>query len=550
MNNKERKICCRLITLAVVLASWGTTVYAAPSIAANEAKVQELAGTKKEAKVENEMGSSQVEGDIAFQIKTVKIDTELKTNKQALFDIAKAYEGKQSTMAQLNELANKLTQYCRSHGYPAATAYVPEQKVSGGVITLGIVPGRIGQIKLENKSKLSENTIKMLTARLKPGQILTTKQVETALYSLNDLGGINAIGVLSAGQTVGTSDVTVRVADGKRSNTVLYAENYGTQAAGRYRYGLTEDLYNLDGHGGHLNVGALISNKDLHNYTISYEATVGRSATRVGVGFSRMDYELGGIFSALGANGTSDVYSLYATTPLWRGTNSSLRLTYGYDYKKLKDNLEEFNNMNAEKHSHAVYLGLAGQSRGNSSLTTYSLTGYTGMVGMDSAYASYLNKYNKTEGRWSKAVVDGSFVQRLDKTGNWDLYVKFQGQKASRNLDSSEKLFLGGANGVRAYPQGEGSGDEGFLASAELRYHTKVQGLTLSTYLDGGQVRVSSDGTSGKQTLKGWGIGITYAQPGNYFMRFDYARRIGLDDQCGPDSAAKQRMWFIVGKIW
>lgn len=499
---KRQKEYCRFIVLALILTSFTTTVYAAPSIGENEAKAKELAGIKKVANVQNDVSIAHQEGKGTFRINTVKIDTELKIENKALNAITKSYEGKNVDMTQLNELATNLTRYCRNHGYPAATAYVPEQKITEGRITLGILPGRIGKVNIENKSKLKDSTVQMLTARLKPGEVLTTKQVETALYTINDLGGLNAIGVLSAGQKVGTSDVTVRVEAGKGSSTILYAENYGTKAAGRYRYGLTEDLFNLGGRGGHFNAGVLLSNHDLHNYTVSYEETFGHSATSVGVGFSRMDYELGGIFSGLDANGTADTYSLYATTPLWRGTASSLQLTYGYDYKKLKDNLDKYNNMNAEKHSHALYLGLTGQSRSSASYSTYSLTGYTGMLGMDSDYANYLDAYNNTEGRWNKVVLDGSYVQRLDKTGNLDVYVRFQGQKASSNLDSSEKIFLGGANGVRAYPQGEGSGDEGFLATAELRYHTKFKGLTLSTYLDGGHVKASKDGAYGNSDYR------------------------------------------------
>jgi hemolysin activation/secretion protein len=54
--------------------------------------------------------------------------------------------------------------------------------------------------------------------------------------------------------------------------------------------------------------------------------------------------------------------------------------------------------------------------------------------------------------------------------GGFTLYASFSGQRASKNLDSSEEFFLGGPNGVRAYPQGEGAGDEGWLSRLELRH--------------------------------------------------------------------------------
>ena len=50
--------------------------------------------------------------------------------------------------------------------------------------------------------------------------------------------------------------------------------------------------------------------------------------------------------------------------------------------------------------------------------------------------------------------------------------------------------------------------------------------------------------------LKGWGIGFTYSRPGDYFMRLDLARRIGLANNASDDAKAKNRLWFMVGKVW
>ena len=62
-----------------------------------------------------------------------------------------------------------------------------------------------------------------------------------------------------------------------------------------------------------------------------------------------------------------------------------------------------------------------------------------------------------------------SFVRLQNLTAKLSAYVAFYGQKAGKNLDSSEKLILGGINGVRAYPQGEAPGDTGYLLSGELQ---------------------------------------------------------------------------------
>lgn len=127
--------------------------------------------------------------------------------------------------------------------------------------------------------------------------------------------------------------------------------------------------------------------------------------------------------------------------------------------------------------------------------------------------------------------------------------MKLSGQLAGSKLDSSEHIYLGGARGVRAYPQGEASGDEGLLGTIEFRYRTKLPGLTFSLYYDAGHVNTEKNG-SGNQTLQGWGIGLTYMKSEDCFARLDYARRIGLEEGLSNNAESKQRIWFLLGKMF
>ncbi len=51
-------------------------------------------------------------------------------------------------------------------------------------------------------------------------------------------------------------------------------------------------------------------------------------------------------------------------------------------------------------------------------------------------------------------------------------------------------------------------------------------------------------------TLKGWGIGLTYTRPDDWFARVDYARRIGDDGHAQGDAMSRDRFWFLVGKTF
>src|SRR5262249_52569273 len=61
--------------------------------------------------------------------------------------------------------------------------------------------------------------------------------------------------------------------------------------------------------------------------------------------------------------------------------------------------------------------------------------------------------------------------RRLQKITNQSTFlISVTGQTASKNLTSSEKFSLGGPDGVRSYPVGEGLGDSGYVMQAEYRY--------------------------------------------------------------------------------
>ncbi|MBR2214951.1 MAG: hypothetical protein IJ849_04215 [Selenomonadaceae bacterium] len=136
------------------------------------------------------------------------------------------------------------------------------------------------------------------------------------LRNLRDIPSIEANAVLALGEALGTSKLTVNVSSYKPRSYVLYAENYGSQAAGRYRYGLQADWKNLGGTGSKLSVGALVSNSNQHGGNISYEAPVGHSMTTLGLGYSHSDYELGSVWRELGVEGESDTFTFYGKTPL------------------------------------------------------------------------------------------------------------------------------------------------------------------------------------------------------------------------------------------
>lgn len=559
MEKLLEKRLARAVGVCLVLGALQGSAMAAPSLSrpGEDIEAQE---PRPEAEVldETPRGDDQAEA-VHFKVENFRLEApDLYLDKEPLVKILQDGMGEDKTLDDLNETIRKITGYCRQHGYPAAAAYLPAQTSTDGVVILRVIPGRYGEVKIDNQSKLKERVIQGFLNGLtkEKGKIIRTEELETTLFSLSDASGNKAVGVLSPGQEFGTSDLTVRIEKGKSTNTILYVENYGSKNTGRYRYGLQHSIYDVGGTGARINVGTLISNDHLHNYYANYEALIGHGGTTLGLGYSRMDYQVGGVLGSIGAEGTADTISLFGHRPIYHLHDRQMNINYGYDYRKLKDEIRAFN-FDTRKHSHNIHVGVDGFIRVEGMYFGYGLTARTGTLGADSPYGRQQIELARTKGGYSKLEANVTAVKRLGHMA--DLMVKASGQVSSKNLDGSEEIYLGGANAIRAYPQGTGSGDEGLLATAELRFYTPVKGLVFSTYYDTGYVKYNHDGglymnrdgeTGSSIHLQGWGVGLAYNAPGDWFARLDYARRIGSSKMLTEEEKAKGRLWFMMGKIW
>ncbi|MEO5830112.1 MAG: ShlB/FhaC/HecB family hemolysin secretion/activation protein, partial [Rhodanobacter sp.] len=131
-------------------------------------------------------------------------------------------------------------------------------------------------------------------------------------------------------------------------------------------------------------------------------------------------------------------------------------------------------------------------------------------------------------------------------------------QLASKNLDPSEKMVLGGMDGIRAYPQGEGFGDEGYLARLELRRllpglsdHVPGQ-VHLIGFVDSGHVTINKNpwyAGSNSENLRSAGVGVTWVDPGDFSVRMYYARKLGSQRAISaPDRSG--RFWIQLIKYF
>ncbi|TWH45072.1 ShlB/FhaC/HecB family hemolysin secretion/activation protein [Sporomusa sp. KB1] len=547
-----------LLTLSVLLVSG--TGYAATSpnigsaIESAKSPVSQQPAEKLPAiMVEGQLPAPQESGDAQkISVRGFRIGGESPVPESELLKMIQSESGKDLTLSQLNALAGKLTQHFRQKGYIVAYAYIPAQDIVGGIVEIVVIPGKYGQIKVSGDAHIGKERLTAMLSCAKPGMIIRRASLERALLLVNDLSGVSVKATLKPGETTGTADLVLETADTAKTNGAAYADNWGSRYTGRTRYGSQFAINNFSGNGDAFNLGGLTTGQGINDYNLGYSAQLGHDGAKAEIKYSHVGYTLGDAFSDLGATGRAVVTSYDISYPFIRGRAFSLYGTIGYDVKHLHDDIDDYSYY-LPRTSKMWNLGLSGNFADSwlgGGMNAFSLTQYRGKLSFDDASALANDASTaQTNGDFAKTVLTFQRQQYVAKNLNFNF--SFIGQLADKNLDSSEKLFLGGADGVRAFPQGEASGDEGYKLTGEFRWQLPglskgKSNLYLNAFYDYGSVMINKRPYStdaNRRSLMGAGLGLLWTRTQDFAIRMDYAWKLGKE-AATSDTNANGRLWL------
>ena len=485
--------------------------------------------------------------------------TQLRVSGQTAFTnvellAASGFVPGQFGLNDLRVLAAKITTFYNRHGYVVAQAYLPAQDIKDGTVTIAVIEGRYEKVAIRNTSRLSDHTAHGVVAGLDAGNVVTIAPLERRLLLLSDLPGTRVGSTLSPGSAVGTTDLQIDIAPAPLISGSIDADNGGNRYTGYYRAGGTVNLNEPLGIGDVLSVRGLVSDRGLTYIRGSYQATL-RNLT-LGVAYARLDYRLHREFSALDAHGSAGIATAYASYPLIRSYDSNLYVLMAVDAKRFRD-IVGVTSSATTKHSLVATPGLSGDHHdtllGGGTLY-YSAYWSFGDLDIRTPQVRAIDALTaRSNGHFNKLSL---FVARNQAVvGALSLYASARGQFASKNLDISEKMELGGAYGVRAYPEGEAYGDQGYVATVEARLLLPPLGalpgrFQLVGFVDNGHVRFDRDRYAlrdNAETLTGAGAGVTWLADGNFVVKASYAHRVGSTRVTSePDKSG--RFWVQLSK--
>ena len=464
--------------------------------------------------------------------------------------------GSELTLTELRALAAKIGAHYRAKGYFTARAFLAAQDVKDGIVTITVSEGRFGKITLNNQSNVSNTIIEGLMDGIKSGDAITAGALEQRLLLLSDLPGLNVKSNLAPGASVGASDLVIDVTPGARINGSVDLDNEGNRYTGGNRIGGTVNVNEPFGQGDVATLRAFTSTQGINYARAAYQMQLGAlNANRVkaGVAYTTLDYRLGREFAALLAKGSAEIGSVYASYPWLRLRNANLSTQLAFDAKKFQDKTDSTNTV-TDKKVRLLMASVTGDVRDEffgGGLNNFSLTWTAGNIDIVTPLAQANDAAAlRTHGRYDKLGFTAARQQSL--FANTVLYAAVNAQFAGKNLDSSEKLGLGGANAVRAYPSGEAFGDQGYVLNLELRYalpqwlESQPGQMQLTGFIDTGSVTLNKSpiaNGNNRRTLSGIGLGLSWNDPGNFLLRIFYATKVGNAVATSvPDSPS--RVWL------
>jgi hemolysin activation/secretion protein len=452
--------------------------------------------------------------------------------------------GNAYSLTQVRAMATCIERYYQDHGYPVAQAYLPAQDILDGVIGIAVAEGHYAQVLVRNQSHVSAEVLSGVLQDIKKGELVASDTLETQLLLLSDLPGVQIKSALVPGATFGTSDLMVDVLPGRRVTGSIDADNAGNYYTGALRVGATIFLNEPTGEGDVASLRLLTSGEGLNYFRAAYQLQVGQA--RIGAAYSNLEYTLGQGYESLHANGSASSMGFFGSYPLLRSRNANLYVGGSYESKRFEDrqDLESFA-FKTEKTVHVFTASITGDQRDNlgaGGLSTFALNLSSGNLTNQATAPS--------NGHFNKLGYSASRLQSVSPA--FVLYAGINGQLASKNLDASEKMELGGMFAVRAYPEGEGYGDEGYVLNLEARWllpqwTTKSVGqLQLVGFFDAGSVTLyknPSTNEPNQRNLSGAGIGLNWSAADRFQMRLAYAHKLG-DEAARSAPDANDRLWM------
>ncbi len=500
-------------------------------------------------------------------VKNFSIEGNTHINSNELTTLILEYANKDLSFDDLTQVASIITKYYRDKGFFVARAYIPMQDLNTneGKVRIAVIEGSYGDFKLTNISLVKDEIVQgMLDDAKNRDNVVSTDTLERAMLIINDTPGVKVTGAdVMPGVEVGTSDF--KISSDKRAayDGYVIADNYGSLYSGKNRVMAGLNLNSPARLGDKLSISGLISNgADLQNGRFAYGLPLMSNGLRGEVSYSKTNYDLVRLGSGMedGANnGTTSTIEVSATYPIIRTRLETLNMSASITKKDAQDFIN-FTQLSKDRDLKATTFGLNHSKNQtlfdfDARITTEGSLTFGKLDIVDATSKTTDKAGANTQGDYSKLNVNLGANLVFDPNFSLNTSLKTQYALNNKNLDGSEDMSVGGSNGVKVYPDGELSGENGYVMNLELFSQLpQAEGISqkLGFFYDIGSVNMSDsskDTTFKQKTLQDIGIGY-YVNYQDMFAKVQFAKVVGGHDVTTENKGNTSRILFQAGWVF
>ncbi|MGE0797952.1 MAG: ShlB/FhaC/HecB family hemolysin secretion/activation protein [Lautropia sp.] len=384
-------------------------------------------------------------------------------------EVLSAFEGRELTAEDLETARRELTQWYVRHGYVNSGARIPDQPVSGGVVTIAIVEGRLTRVDVSGTHHLNE---RYLTERLlsAAGTPLHVGALADRLRQLQERPIIDRLRAnLAPGNAPGESVLAVDVQEAPLWQGGLTIANNRSPSIGPIRAQLFASARSLTGRSDPLLLRLGLARR-LDDIGADYSLPLTVNDLTLNLRADSSDsLVVEAPFSELDIRSRTRIWSIglsrpFASTPdhghslgiaLERKRNQTWLLGEPFSFSPGVENGRSA--VSALRLFHEMFRRSAAQA----------LAVRTGInVGIDAFGAT--TGAGRPDGRFVSMQGQLQWLRRFEDTAG-QLYFRSDFQWASDTLLPLEKIAVGGANTVRGYRESALVRDQALILSLEWR---------------------------------------------------------------------------------
>ena len=455
---------------------------------------------------------------VRFLVREIRFTKSEILSAEELESVARDFQGRELSLVDLQQLTARVNELYRSKGVVTALAVLPPQDVSGGVVQIRLVEGRLGATHVEgNDSTNAAYVVNRLG--LKPDDLIDLGRLESALVRFNRTHDAQLRAELKPGERFATTDLRVLMTEPPRHDLRLTLDTLGSSATGRERLGLSYINRSLLGFRDDLSLSVTrASGQDSRSMT--YGFPVNTWGGRLNLGYYEDSTAIkNGPLASLNITGESVAHVLSVRQPTLLNSTAQIDIVAGGKQRKSSNWIDGVFLQRTDTTDHN--LGVEAQ--------------------LFDQQSSWFASYIRSVGHSRVIEREGFRIDRgaLRHNRNLGNGLSFRGNLWWQSspkvlLPSSEQFFIGGEGSVRGYPVGVFSGDTGQALNLELHHplmqasaNTSGVGATGFFFMDYGRVkpfRPSDSSLDDHEALTGvgWGLHATVGKSVYARLTFGY----------------------------